>query len=1141
MTSAGTDFVHLRVHSDYSLLAAPCTIDGLVQAAKADGQTALALTDSGNLFGAIEFYKSCKAAGLQAILGMAAFCAGRTRREPTSPDNQSFDLTLLAVGDAGWRNLRLLSSKSWLDGFHYRPRIDRELLAEHREGLIVLSGGISSELGRAFLQDDARSALATAGWFAETFGRDHYYLELAENGSDPQRRVNEGLRALAQRLDLQVAATNDVHYLRPEDWVVQDVLTCIQNGHLISDPNRFRMASHELYLKSRAEMLRAFAALPQATANTVAIAERCKVQIEFGCYHLPVFRTGTDETPEALFDRLCQEGARTRYGTVGDAVRERLAHETAVIKKLGFVSYFLIVWDFIRHARRQGVPVGPGRGSAAGSIVAYVLGITDVDPLRYHLIFERFLNVARVSMPDIDVDFCGERRDEVIRYVREKYGDDNVCQIVTFGTMASRGVLRDVGRVLEMPLADVDKLCKKVPQGPGASLAKALESDPELKALAAASEANKRLFDLGRKLEGLARHTSIHAAGVVIADRPLLDYVPLCRSADEIVTQWQMNELEDVGLLKMDFLGLKTLTILVEAGRLIEQRGVTIDLDAIPLDDAATFQLMTRGETLGVFQLESSGMRELLARLRPDTFEDVIAVLALYRPGPLGSGMVDMFVRRKHGEEPVEYPHACLAPILEETYGVIVYQEQVMRIANVLAGFPMSTADELRKAMGKKKPEVMARFRDQFVAGAGKNGHEAKFARDLFDTIEYFAGYGFNKSHSTAYALLTFRTAWLKAHHPVEFLAANLTIESGNVDKVKEFVDEARRMGVAVRPPDVNRSERRFSVEDGAVRYGLGALRGVGTRAADLIAEHRASGGPFTSLENLCERVDGTVANKATLEALARAGGFDGLGTSRRGALEQLDAVMRGAAAAREDRRRGQGFLFGTAPAPGQAERGPEWSEAERLANEKEALGFYLSGHPFEKRGVLYARLAGCDSVRLKELAPGTEVRLAGMISGVKLLTIKSGRNAGQKMAKFHLEDLHGSVPVTCFARVYAEVKDLLIDDSIVFVRGRVDAQAEETSLLLDEIATAQQVLEREVAELIVELKPADLEGDLLDRLARLAETLAGNHPLVLIVRDGERTYRIRAARRFAVRIDEDAVDKLAALVGAENLRYTRR
>ncbi len=1139
-------FVHLRTHSHYSLLSAPARVKDLVAAAKADEQPALALTDSGNLYGAIEFYKACKSAEIHPVLGTVAYQAGKSHTEASGAANPTNQVTLLAANNKGWENLRVLSTTSNVDGFHYRPRIDKQLLTEHGEGVIVLSGDLTGDIPRLLQANDTPAAARAVGEMQEIVGKENFYLEIQDTGIEAQKRLNPLLVELHKRLEVPLVATNDVHYLKQEDWVAQDIMMCIRNGKAISDENRFRPPSRELYFKTRAEMEALFRELPQALASTIEIAERCQVDIDFNTYHLPVFDSGPDMTPEELFEKECFEGAKMRYGEITPEIEQRLRYEIGIINQLGFPSYFLITADFIEYARKVGIPVGPGRGSAAGSIVAYAMKITDLDPLKYNLIFERFLNASRISMPDIDIDFCGLRRDEVIDYVRDKYGHDCVSQIITFGTMASRGVLRDVGRVLEVPLADVDNIAKKVPQGPGASLAAALESDPEIQEIRDAAPENKRLFDMGLKLEGMARHSSVHAAGVVVADRPLKDYVPLCKNGDDIVTQWQMTELEEVGLLKVDFLGLKTLTILTEACRLIKHvHDVEIDLDHVPLDDEPTYDLMTRGDTLGVFQLESSGMRELLGRLKPDKFEDVIAVLALYRPGPLGSGMVDMFCRRKHGEEETVYPHESIADILEDTYGVIVYQEQVMRIANVLANFSMNEADSLRKAMGKKKPEVMLKFKDQFVAGAAENGHAEKFSRELFETIEYFAGYGFNKSHSAAYALITYQTAYLKAHYPIEFIAANMTVESGQSDKLKEFVDSVRHGGIQVLSPDINKSYPFFTVEDGAIRYGLSAIKGVGQKLAEASIEARKETGDYRSLESYCESLDPTVLNKGALEAMVRAGAFDELEPSRKGAIDGLEAVLRSSAQAREDKRKGQGSLFAfDEPPPAKPANGTraddDWSELERLNEEKAALGFYLSGHPFARRGKFLTRLAGNDSAELESLDGGTEVRMAGMISTVRVMTIKNGRNAGKKMARFLLEDLDNSIPVVVFARTYEVVKDLLEEDSIVFVTGRVDKKEDELGLMLDEVVPAKSILAREVAGIVVHLDANETSDQVMESIQTAAKRCKGEQQLLLEVVDGEEVHRIRADRRYGIQVGDELLDELSIAVGPENLSFVR-
>ncbi len=1144
-TTAATapDFVHLRVHSQYSLLSAPVRIPELVEAAVADGQGALALTDSGNLFGAVQFFRACREAEIRPILGMTAFCAGRSAADRSGADNPTYQLTLLAADADGWHNLKQLSTRAYREGFHYRPRIDKAMLAEHSKGLIALSGGLTGEIDQRILANDLVGGSACARELQQLFGADNFFLEVMETGYEPQQRVREGLMQISADTGIPMVATNDVHYRYEDDWIAQDILMCIRDGRTVSDQERFKMGSRELHFKTRAEMARCLSDVPEALANTVAVAERCDVVLDFETYHLPVFDSDGNQTPEDLFVLACQEGAIRRYGEVTEKIQARLDYEIGVILKLGFAGYFLITADFMNYARSIGIPVGPGRGSAAGSIVAYSLRITDLDPLKYNLIFERFLNADRISMPDIDVDFCGERRDEVIDYVRKKYGEQNVSQIITFGTMASRGVLRDVGRVLEVPLDEVDAIAKKVPQGPGASLATALAEDKELQELRDESPSNRRLFDLGLKLEGLVRHCSVHAAGVVISDRPLSDYVPMAKSGDDTMTQWQMNELEEVGLLKVDFLGLKTLTILKEGADLVKAvDGVDLDLEDLPLDDSKTYELMTSGNTLGVFQLESTGMRDLLAKLQPSCFEDVIAVLALYRPGPLGSGMVDQFVRRKHGQELTEYPHESAKPVLEETHGIIVYQEQVMRMANVIAGFTMNQADFLRKAMGKKKPEVMAAFKDQFIKGAVAKGHDADFAQKLFENIEYFAGYGFNKSHSAAYALLTYRTAFLKAHYPVEFYAANLTVESGHTDKVKEFVEEITRTKIKVHLPDINKSSDAFGIVDGAVTYGLRAIKGVGQKLAQAIGAERHENGDYESLEDLCERLDPLVLNKSALEALAKAGAFDCFGISRKTAFDSLQKVIRSSAQLREDRRRGQGILFAAYPSVDTvAGSGEDWAEAERLAHEKEAIGFYLSGHPIRKQGRFLAQVAGTNSKTLADAPTHKNLRLAGMINKLSVMAVRKGRSKGQRMARFQLEDLWGRVRVICFAHIYQKVKDVLHDDAIVVVTGRLDKRDEEPAIVLEEVQLANQLVSEEVEGIVVHLDADQLEDSTLSRIESAAKQNRGEQRLVIEVQEGKNRFLIRTDERYRVRIGSDLFDALAPIAGWQHLSFTRR
>ncbi len=1150
MATSSPDFVHLHVHSHFSLLDGACKVEELAKAAARDEQKAIALTDHGNLFGSIPFFKACKKEGVRPILGMEAYLAGKSRlQKGNKVDNPTYHLTLLAQNLEGWQNLMKLSSLSYKEGFYRKPRMDKEILSQYGKGLIALSGCLAGELNRTLEQNDIQKAVEAAGTYQEIFGKENYFLEIMDTGYGGQEPATLRMKELHKRTNIPLVVTNDVHYLQPSDSKAQDILLCICTGKTVHEENRFRMDDLDLYFRTRKQMGELFPDDHEALYRSAEIAERCDVALDFDTYHLPIFTPETGESPEEMFNRLCETGARERYGEITPEVRERLEYEKGIIKKLGFISYFLIVWDFIRFGRENEIPVGPGRGSAAGSIVAYCLRITELDPLKYNLLFERFLNAQRISMPDIDIDFCRDKREKVIEYVREKYGEENVSQIITFGTMASRGVIRDVGRALAIPLRDVDRIAKKIPQGPGASLKDALEKDQELKELRSSSPEISQLFDIGVRLEGLCRHSSTHAAGVVISDKPLDQYVPLYKNGDDITTQWQMTDLEDIGLLKMDFLGLKTLTIIQEALDLIQDtHGVSIDFDAMKLDDPATYALLQSGETQGVFQLESDGMRELLVRLKPDHFEDIIAVLALYRPGPLKSGMVDMYVKRKHGEEPVVFPHECLKEILEDTHGVIVYQEQVMLIANTMAGFSLNEADSLRKAMGKKKPEVMEKFRGKFVKGAVAKGYPKKDADEIFSLMEYFAGYGFNKSHSAAYALLTYRMAWLKANYPSELLCALMTCDMGVTDKVRDFVEEAGKMGIEVLPPDINRSHTKFSMEDGAIRYGLGALKGLGEKAAEFLVQERAKGGPYADIFELAERWDASVVNKTAFETLAKSGAFDSTGWTRKAVFETIPEALRDAAQFASDRQRGQTLLFEMSPPPNTERKKraiPEWSEQEKLALEKEAMGFYFSGHPFERRGRFFSRLAGTttgDLAELREKGGKDSVLLAGMISSIRIMTIKSGRNEGQKMAKFRLEDLQGSVPVTVFSKTYNEVRDRIIEDALIFLKARIDQGSEEPALLADEIIPAERYVRQAVDGLVLCLEEKKHNKETLEQIAEVVSKKPGNQRLLFELKTtkGER-FRLQAGSHFKIGLDDELLDECAKIVGSRGLSFTRR
>jgi DNA polymerase-3 subunit alpha len=1143
--------VHLHVHSHFSLLDGNPTIPGLVEAAKRDGMDALALTDHGNLYGAVEFMREARAAGVKPIPGMEAYIARKSRLEKSGADGGNFTdhITLLAATAEGWQNLMKLTSLSFIDGFYRKPRIDKELLAAHGKGLIALSGCLSGEVARAVEHGERSDVVAAACGLRDLFGRDNFYLEVMNNGLERQNRVRAALREVSAETGIPLVGTSDVHYLRREDARAQEVMLAINTGNTMQDSDRMRMESDQFHFRSGEEMSRAFADTPGALERTCEIAGRCGFQLALGEMHLPTFKTPDGSPPADHFRRICEEGVKRRYPDADSRVRERLEREIAVITQMGFVSYFLIVWDFIRFARENGVPVGPGRGSAAGSIVAYCLGITNVDPLKYDLLFERFLNSSRISMPDIDVDFCRDGRAKVIEYVRERYGAERVSQIVTFGTLAAKAAIRDAGRVLGIELRDVDRIAKKIPTVPGTELEKALE-DPELQAIRAEGPRFAELFDVALKIEGLNRHASTHAAGVVIGDRPLMEIVPLCTVQGEVNTQFTMNDLEALGLLKMDFLGLKTLTILDQAGRLIRRNhGRTVVYDEVPLDDRKTFELLQKGETSAVFQLESPGMKELLVKMRPDCFEDIIAILALYRPGPLGSGMVDSFVNRKRGVEPVRYAHPSLEPILRETYGIMVYQEQVMRIANVLAGFSLDEADTLRKAMSKKKLEVMAKYRQHFVDGAAARGCARDVATAIWEQIEFFAGYGFNKSHSTAYGLVTWWTAWVKANYPQEFWAAVITCDSANTDKVAAYLGECRRAGIDVLPPDLMRSELETTIDGRAIRLGLGNVKGIGPRAIEELVAARRSFGREPDLPALLESVPAQSVNRVALEALVDAGALDWTRSTRAALHGALDTLMQEAAAAQRDRRSGQKQLFGlgagskaapaaaAAPAPARSRipPAPEWPEREKLRREKEALGFFLSSNPLARYSDVLMRHCTARIDDLDGVPDGATVTVGGIAGKPRVTVAKRGRSAGKKMAIVEICGLAGAVTAVVFPEIYERVHALIEEDRILLVTGQLDRSSERPSIKSTDVRALDGAMTGAAGgHLVVDL-PAS-RGDLkvvLDRVQQILGRNKGESPVFFrLAADGRTPIVHRADERWFVRISDDLVEALERELG---------
>jgi len=1021
-----------------------------------------AITDHGCLYGLVDFYRACNQQGVKPILGCEVYVANRTLHDRTPHiDDNPYHLVLLAENDVGYSNLLKLSSLGYTEGFYYKPRVDKKALAEHSEGLIALSACLSGEVPSYVAQGRIDEAEAVARQYLEIFGRDSFFLEIQSNGMRVQDLVNRQLVQLGRKLGVPVVATNDVHYLRREDATAHDVLLCIQTGSVVDDPSRMRFPTDQFYLKSAEEMYREFAEIPEACAMTARIAERCNVELDFDTLHMPEFEAPPGQTLDSYLRRLCEEGAIRRFGAISREVRERLDYELGIIERMGYSGYFLIVWDFIRYAKSQGIYVGPGRGSAPGSLAAYCLGITDVDPLAYNLLFERFLNPERVTMPDIDVDFCYERRGEVIDYVAGKYGSDKVAQIITFGTMAARAAIRDVGRALKFSYAEVDRIAKLVPAELNMTIDRALEVSPELAAAVGESERNRTLIEIARAVEGLPRHPSVHAAGVVISKDPLTDHVPLYKSADGVLTtQYPMEDLERLGIVKMDFLGLRTLTVIGNTVEIVKHtRNEDVDIESIPLDDPMVYEMLRNAESEGVFQLESSLFQNMLREVKPTKFEDLVAIVALGRPGPMV--MTGDFVRGKHCHDTVKYPHPALEKILEPTYGVMLYQEQVMQAASELAGFSLGEADMLRRAMGKKKPEVIAGLRDRFMEGALGRGVSERAAQEVFSLIERFAGYGFNKSHSAAYALISYRTAYLRCHYFPEFMASTLTSVMGSSERVAMYIDVCRAAGVDVLPPDVNESFKGFTVSGNTIRFGLGAIKNVGEGAAESIISARKSGGPFVSFVDFCNRVDMTAVNRKALESLIRCGAFSKFG-KRRALLAIMDQVCDQSAVRQRHQESGQASFFdlfeepsgfGTADIP--LPEVPDFSESQILAMEKELLGLYISGHPLASVAEAIRKVATMSVRDLSNAEDGAYATLAGVIIGRKQIITRTG----QPMAFVQIEDLTGQVEVVVFPRTYQECADILARDAIVVVKGRVDVKEEGIKILADSITELPKIL----------------------------------------------------------------------------------
>ncbi len=1152
-------FVHLHLHTEYSLLDGAIRMKELMKKAAEFKMPAVAITDHGNLFGAIEFYQEATRAGVKPIIGCEAYIApGSHKDRPGSRRDAAYHFTLLAENETGYRNLVKLVTAAHLDGFHYAPRIDKELLSAHSAGLIGLSGCLAGEISSAIQANNIEKAKQSAAEYRDILGAENFFMELHNHGMEAQHKCNRVLPEIAWDLGVGLVAANDVHFLRRSDHEAHDVMLCIGTGKMVQDENRMRYVS-ELYFKSPAEMREVFRDFPEAISNTLEIGERCHLDLEFGRSKYPEYPAPAGKTREGYLRELCYNGLRQRYGerAASDAeLIRRLDYELDVLEKTGFVSYLLIVWDFIHFAKERGIPVGPGRGSAAGSMVAYVLGITDIDPLRYGLIFERFLNPDRVSPPDIDVDFCEARRGEVLEYVRQKYGERRVAQIITFGKLKAKSVVRDVGRVMGLSYRDADRIAKMIPNEMNITLESAVEKNPELKRAVATEPATRQLFDYAKVLEGLSRNAGVHAAGVVIADRDLSDYIPLCRDVkgNDVISQYPMGPLNDLGLLKMDFLGLKTLTVIEDTLALIHKRDPDFSLKNIPMNDEAAFALYNRGETIGLFQMESGGMTSLSKQLDVKKLDDIIALIALYRPGPME--LIPEYVKAKKGITPIRYLHPLLEGICADTYGVMIYQEQVMAAASKLAGYSLAQADLLRRAMGKKDKEKMAKERKNFIEGCARtNKIPEKKANAIFDLLEKFAGYGFNKSHSAAYGVISYQTAYLKAHYPVEFMAGLLSNEVNNTEKISLFVGECKRMGIAILPPDVNKSGLKFTPEMwerprrsedrdteaartlNAIRYGLAAIKHVGKSAMEAAIRERERGEDFTSLQDFCSRLDSRIANRKMLESLVKAGAFDFLARERSVLFACIDEALSASAAAYRDRAAGQVSLFDetTAPTTSRKKQIIPWSEHEKLSYEKELLGFYVSGHPLDSYVDLFSAKNYRSISSLGELDDRAVFKIAGAIVDVEK---KFTRREGKPFAVVWVEDLTDILEVVVWNDVYLKISDALAAGRVVEIRGTLDKRDDALRATAQEIkmfaprksngVTEESANMLQEAAVLLQFSPAATSNELRE-VREILATSPGRRPVQLLFdRANGNSLRLDAGAEFHVNLTRDLKAKLS-------------
>ncbi len=1128
------NFVHLHVHSEYSLLDGASRINELVEKACSYGMPALALTDHGVMYGIIEFYNQAKKAGIKPIIGCEVYIAPQSRwdkRLGKEKNEEAFyHLTLLAETNQGYQNLMRLVSLGFLEGFYYKPRVDKELLERFKEGIIALSGCIAGEIPKYIISNNIEGAKKSLGEYLDIFGKSNFFLELQDSGIPEQKKVNKVLSELSSEYNIPLVATNDVHYLNKKDSKPHDVLLCIQTGSTINEADRLRFPTDEYYFKSYNQMKEIFKEFPGAIENTLVVADRCNVNLKFNMNLIPSFKVPENYTTDEYLKKLCFKGLKERYPRITDEIENRINRELKIIEKMGFSEYFLIVWDFVKFAKNNNIRVGPGRGSAAGSIVSYLLGITDIEPLRYGLLFERFLNEERRSMPDIDIDFCYEKRDEVIKYVTKKYGEKRVAQLITFGTMAARQAIRDAGRVMEMPYAEVDRIAKMIPMELNVTIGNSLKIVPDLKEIYENDKKIREVIDTAISLEGITRQDSIHAAGVVISSEDLYNYTPIQKENEgDIVTQYKMEDIQKIGLLKIDFLGLKTLSLIDKTLFLVRKtKHIDIDINNINLDDKKTFNILCEGECLGVFQLESSGMRELVINLKPNKFEDLIALLALYRPGPLQSGMVNDFVENKNKRKKISYLHPSLKKILESTYGIILYQEQVMGIASELAGFSMSEADILRGAISKKKRSLLSKQKSKFLEGAKKREINEKVAVKIFELVNHFAEYGFNKSHSTAYAMISYQTAYLKANYPVEFMAALLSIRMGSQEKVAQYVNEARRMGITVLPPDINGSYSDFTVVGKSIRFGLSAIKNVGTNVIECIEKERNNDGKFKGFIDFCRRVNSSVLNKKTIEGLIKSGTFDSTGQSRKYLLENFEKIIEETLKIRRDRDIGQFSLFDTGDSESEKillngvyyneKQFDEFSKKELLNYEKETLGLYISGHPLFEYKDTFSRLTPVES--LSSVEDKSIIAVGGIITKVKTIFTKRG----QQMCFVDVEDINDSVEVIVFPSIMDKYRGIIAEDRIVKIKGKLDKKEDQIKIIASEIEKLEknnaankdqsELIGDRASKVIFTVKKEDLDEDFINRFYDILKKYPGFNEIEFKVtgkngRDIKRVYKL--------------------------------